>query len=341
MSTNQLIQNMVLAPEVPAAPGLVFRGFRGEADYPAMLAVISGSKEADQIERTDSLEDVTRNYRHLVNCDPYQNMLFAEVDGRAIGYSRVWWEQEENGPRRYLQINFLLPEWRGNGIRRAMVRYCEQRLGEIASAQPANGPRVFEAWAADTETHWESVLTEAGYEPVRYGLTMARPNLEEIPDLPLPDGLEVRPVRPEHYRQIWEAAHEAFRDHWGYTEDEWSEDNYRHWQEDPLFQPHLFQVAWAGDQVAGMVQNFIDPKENEAYHRRRGWTEGICVRRPWRRKGLARALIARSFRVHKEQGMAEAALGCDAENLNGAVRLYTSMGFRPIKRFTTYRKPMA
>jgi len=26
-------------------------------------------------------------------------MLFVEVDGKVIGYSRVWWEQEENGPR--------------------------------------------------------------------------------------------------------------------------------------------------------------------------------------------------------------------------------------------------
>ena len=89
-----------------------------------------------------------------------------------------------------------------------------------------------------------------------------------------------------------------------------------------------------------MVQNFIDGEENREYNRKRGWTEGICVRRPWRQRGLAKALIARSFQVLKDQGMTEAALGCDAENLSGAVHLYRSMGFQPIKKHIGYRKPM-
>ena len=40
---------------------------------------------------------------------------------------------------------------------------------------------------------------------------------------PLPDGLEVRPVLPEHHRAIWNADEEAFRDHWDHavvTEDD-------------------------------------------------------------------------------------------------------------------------
>jgi ribosomal protein S18 acetylase RimI-like enzyme len=38
--------------------------------------------------------------------------------------------------------------------------------------------------------------------------------------------------------------------------------------------------------------------------------------------------------------MSEAALGVDPENLNGALQLYKSMGFREVQRFTTYRKPL-
>lgn len=104
--------------------------------------------------------------------------------------------------------------------------------------------------------------------------------------------------------------------------------------------PHLWQVAWAGDEVAGMVLNFIDEAENTEYGRQRGYTETICVRRPWRRLGLARALIARSFQVLKDQGMTEAALGVDAENISGALRLYQSMGFQVVKQHTAYRKPL-
>ena len=37
---------------MPDVPGLVFRRFRGESDYPHMVAIIAGSKDADQIERS-------------------------------------------------------------------------------------------------------------------------------------------------------------------------------------------------------------------------------------------------------------------------------------------------
>jgi mycothiol synthase len=340
MSAKQPVDNTIIIPDAPAIPGLTFRHFRGEADYPAMLSVIEGCKKADGVERTDSVENIARNYRHLTNCDPYQDMLLVEVDGQLIGYGRVFWEKELEGKRRYMHFTFLLPQWRGRGIRRSMLRHNERRLHEIAAGHPLDGPRVFEAWAADTETHWATLLLEEGYEPARYGLTMVRPDLENIPDLPLPDGLEVRPVQPEHIPIIWAAAKEAFRDHWGYSEDEW-DDYLASWRESPTFEPGLWQVAWEGDQVAGMVQNYIDEEENQEYGRKRGWTEGICVRRPWRRQGVARALIARSFRLLKELGMTEAALGVDADNLNGALQLYKCMGFREIKRDTTYRKPLS
>jgi GNAT superfamily N-acetyltransferase len=182
------------------------------------------------------------------------------------------------------------------------------------------------------------LVTDLGYGPVRYGYEMVRPDLENIPDLPLPEGLEVRPVKPEHYRLIWQALNEAFKDHWGSVE--WREEWLEEWMESPTFNPDLWQVAWDGDQVAGTVLNFINHKENEEYDRKRGWTEYICVRRPWRRQGLAKALIARSLHVVKEQGMTEAALGVDTQNPNGALQLYEGMGFRPVKHYTTYRKPL-
>jgi ribosomal protein S18 acetylase RimI-like enzyme len=324
---------------VSAGARPVFRPMRGEADYPGMLEVIHGSEVADGQERTDTLEEITRNYQHLVNCDPSRDVIIVEAGGRVIGYSRVWWVDDDGHLRRYLHLNYLLPEWRGQGIRRALMRQAERRLIEIAAEHSIDLPRYFEAFAADTESHWESLLVEDGYTAAGGGLQMVRPTLDDIPDLPLPDGLEVRPVQPEHVPAILAASKEAFRDHWGFSEEAWDKETEGFLQH-PLFQPHLWQVAWDGDEVAGQVQNFIDTKENEAYGRKRGYTEGISVRRPWRRRGLAHALIARSFHVLKEQGMTEAALGCDAENLSGAVRVYTAMGFRTVKRFTAYRKRM-
>ena len=68
----------------------------------------------------------------------------------------------------------------------------------------------------------------------------------------------------------------------------------------------LWRVAWDGDEVAGQVRSFINAEENERRGRLRGYTEHISVRRPWRRRGLARALIAASFPLLRARGMTEA-----------------------------------
>jgi ribosomal protein S18 acetylase RimI-like enzyme len=90
-----------------------------------------------------------------------------------------------------------------------------------------------------------------------------------------------------------------------------------------------------------MVLSYIDRDENEKFGYKRGYTENICVRRPWRRQGLAKALIALSLLVLKERGMSEAKLGVDAENISGALHLYESMGYQVVKRSTIYRKPLS
>ncbi len=332
----------ILIPDAPAIPGLTFRGFRSEVDYPAMVAVLEGSKEADGLERVDTVDDVARTYRHLINSDPHQDMLFVELSGQVIGYGRVWWEREVTGTRLYAHFAHLLPAWRGLGIRRSMLRHNEGRLREIASqsrnGRPDTGPGCFDVWAAETEVHWCSLLASEGYAAVRHHLDMVRPHLEDVPELPLPDGMEVRPVRPDQLLQVRDAADEAFHEHWGQTESQLM--RFEEWRGSPTFSPELWQVAWNGDQVAGMVLNYIDHAENREYRRQRGYTEGICVRRPWRRRGLARALLARSLRSLRELGMEEAALEVDAENPNGAGRLYESLGFRVVKQHMTYRKPL-
>jgi GNAT superfamily N-acetyltransferase len=137
MSTHLRFQDITVRLHgPPAVSGLKFRKFRGEVDYPAMLAVINGSKGADRIERTDTLEDIARNYEYLLNCDPYQDVLIAEVNHEVIGYNRVFWEQLDDGTRTYSSFGFMLPSWRRRGIGRAMLLYAEQRLREIAAKHP-------------------------------------------------------------------------------------------------------------------------------------------------------------------------------------------------------------
>lgn len=338
MEKSVLQNNRITLADAPHIPGLSFRSFRGESDYPKMVAVIKGSKDADQIERVDEVEDVARNYKHLINSNPYKDMLFAEIDREVIGYQRVLWREELDGTRIYQLFGFLLPEWRRKGIGRAMFHWAERRLVEIAATHPKGQPKELESECADTEIGREALIKSEGYRAVRHSYIMVRPDLENIPDLALPEGVEIRPVLPEHYQKINDASKEAFQDDWGFCPD--FEDTVEQWLEDPNFDPTLWRVAWEGDEVAGMVLNYIDTRANEAYGYKRGWTENICVRRPWRKKGIARALIADSLRAIKERGMLQAALGVDTENVSGALRLYEGMGYQPIKRFSIYRKPL-
>ncbi len=325
----------------PHIPGLTFRRFQGEEDYPKMAAVIEASKAVDQIERTNSVEEIAHSYSHLVNCDPRQDMIFAEADGEVIGYGRAWWAHQSSGERIYWHIGFVKPAWRRKGIGSAMLRFLQNRMALVAAEERGDGPRYFQAFVADTELDTEMLLKKHNYTAVRYGFEMVRPDLEAIPDFPLPAGLEVRPVLPEHYRQIWDADVEAFKDHWGYSPP--TEEDYQFWLANPVqFTPALWQVAWDVDtnQVAGMVRGFINEGENEQYHRQRGWSENISTGRPWRKRGLARALIVRTLRTFKAMGMTESALNVDAQNPTGALRVYEACGFRAVKRSSTYRKPL-
>ena len=90
-----------------------------------------------------------------------------------------------------------------------------------------------------------------------------------------------------------------------------------------------------------VVEIHIGEKENRVFNLKRGWADPICVRRPWRRRGVAHALIMRSLRLFANMGLTEAALGVDTENTSGALRVYESCGFRPVSRSVTMRKTMA
>ena len=195
---------------------------------------------------------------------------------------------------------------------------------------------LLDNFVSNSELARMNLLEQHNYTAVRYAFDMVRPDLENIPDLPMPTGVEIRPVEEGHLRLIWEASNEAFRDHWGYIPDPWEE--FLSFIDSPEFDPTLWRVAWQADQIAGMVLSFIDKDQNVEYGRKRGYTENICVRRPWRKQGLAKALIASSLLALKERGMSEAGLGVDAENISGALHLYKFMGFQVVKRSTIYRK---
>ena len=190
------------------------------------------------------------------------------------------------------------------------------------------------------ETARAAMLAKAGYHAERHFFEMVRPTLDAITDFSMPPGLEIRPVQPGHLRKIWDAHMLAFRTHWGHTES--SEADYQQWLKTKAQTPELWQIAWdtSTDEVAGQVKAFIDESYNKHHSRKRGWTEFISVGERWRKRGLARALIAKSLRAQAAVGMQDSGLGVDGENLDGATRVYQACGFIVTKRNCIYRKPL-
>ena len=165
---------------------------------------------------------------------------------------------------------------------------------------------------------------------------MVRDLSRPIPERPLPAEVEIRPVVEADHRRIWDADAEAFRDHWNRADR--TEADFEAWFASPDLDTSLWRVAWDGDEIAGSVMTFVFPGENEQLGLRRGWLEHVSVRRPWRRRGLASALIVDSLRVLLELGMTEAALGVDSENPTGALHLYEALGFHRARTGVAYRK---
>jgi GNAT superfamily N-acetyltransferase len=325
--------------DAPAVPGLVFRQYRGPGDFPGMVAVRDACMFADDLEWPLTVADMERDFAHLVNCDPWQDIILAEVDGEMVGWGHTHWYQEVGGHRLHHLYGYVVPAWRRRGIGTAILGWQEARQRAVAATLPQEERTFYQGELSDTEVAVRQLMERSGYAIVRRWHEMVRLLSEEIQDVALPDGLEVRPATPDQYRRIWDAENEAFRDHWGFSEPK--EEEYLRWVEDPVvMQPALWQIAWDGDEIAGQVKGFINHKENEIHGRLRGYCEFISVRRPWRKRGLATALIHRTLRLLKEQGMTEAALGVDTENLSGALRLYESCGFRPVKSGAVYRKPL-
>jgi len=330
--------------EVPDVHRLTFRHFLGDADYVLMSALLTESDQADEIHDAFSLDDIRNWCMPSARFDLYRNLLFAlrhNVEGEplVIGFSRVAWYTGLEDIRLYVQESFLHPDWREGGLWPIMVQQNEHRLREIAISHPLTHRRFYQAWATSTQVKWKSVLEGEGYQAVRHFNNMLY-RLNDFPDRALPAGLQIRPVQPEHYRRIWEAQREVQMELFEVVAENWTEERYQAWVANPSHTPQLWQVAWDGDQVAGMVLNRIDEPENKQPGRKRGYTEHILVRRAWRKRGLAGALLVRSLQILKAEGMKEAELGVDTENQSGAYEFYRRLGYQTFSTDVWYRKPM-
>jgi GNAT superfamily N-acetyltransferase len=278
MSTLDMRAAIPHVPDAPSIPGLTFRPFRDEQDFDRIVDLQNACHRVDGVDWLWVAEDLRNFMMNMANFDLRRDLLLAEVDARLIGYLRVLWNAEAGNNRQYFLTGNVLPELRRHGIGRALLHWGEQRARAIDSRDRSVGQHSFEVSAEEGAVGRHALLQREGYRPVRYSNRMVRPLDEPLPDALLPAGLEVRPVLPEHYRQIWEAINEAFQDHWGWTPSD--EGQFQAWLGWSLFAPPLWRVAWDGEEVAETVINVVDEAENQVYRRQRGMLYSIAVRLP-------------------------------------------------------------
>lgn len=316
--------------------GLRLRPYAGESDLVEIARILNAEAEADHLPDRFSSDGLAAEYGHPNDhFDASRDVTIAELDGRPVAVANREWVETTDGFREYRMGGAVDPEWRRRGIGTLLAADNERHLRDLAASHRP-GPRVLGSWSWETQSGHAAIVRAAGFAPVRWFFHMVRPTLDDIPALPLPDGLEIRPITPDLARAVWHADVEAFADHWGGFDR--SDEQLERWLADPDTDLSLWIVAFDGHDVAGGSLNVIGEVENRLTGRRRGWLASVFTRRPWRRRGLARAVIARSLAALRERGMTSAALGVDAENPSGALGLYEDLGFGVEHRATAWRK---
>jgi mycothiol synthase len=324
---------------VASIAGLRLRPFAGESDTAELVRVANAENAADGVSEHQTVEGMRA---YLANpseqFDPARDVTVAELDGRVVAWaSREWVDTRDGDLREYRLWGAVEPEHRRRGIGTALLAENERLSRALAAVQAVDRGLAFGAWAADGRPG-ARLLDRSGYSVVRWFFDMVRPTLDDLPEMVLPFGFELRPATPDQFPAIWRANREAFRDHWGGSDE--SEAAMHRFLDAPYVDPTLWLIAWDGDEIAGGVNNSINTEENEALGIQRGWLDSVFTRRAWRRRGLARALIAGSLRALRDRGATSAALGVDADNPSGALGLYEAAGFEIDDRFTACRKPM-
>lgn len=251
------------------------------------------------------------------------------ADGRRVGYAEVWTVQSVHWGMRL----FSHPDYPRAAIEAELVRLAEKRAREGISEAPPHARVTLSRMTSVKDAISEQVFADAGFTPIRRHWRM-RIDMDTRPPAPVwPEGITLATMRPGQEPAVHAALNEAFEDHWGHLP--LSFDMWRAFFLDRSdFDPSLCFLAMAGDEIAGF--SLCYPKQQP----RMGWVDDLGVRRPWRRRRAALALLLHSFGEFYRRGERAVGLGVDAQSLTGANQLYMKAGMRPIREWQTYEKEL-
>lgn len=310
---------------------VAIRNFQWE-DLAAITDLYNYCQEYDQLEGRMTLAELQNEWRSPLYTPEQECTVVYSPEGKLIAYGYV---------ERGVNLNkgwggaVVHPDYRSQGIGTHLLRYCDESYVERVAGQiEAETPLYIQRWTPESKTDAIELLQREGYKQVRTFYTM-RINFDApLESVVMPDGFIVKPFNPETDAfKVYEAQQEAFRDHWGHDADYPYED-WRTRITDPVFDASLWFIAYAGDEVAGVSLCNVWGEDIPDL----GWVGTLGVRRPYRKHGLATALLKHSFYEFQQRGFKKVGLGVDASNPTGAVALYERAGMHVHKRGLSFRK---
>lgn len=259
-------------------------------------------------------------------------------DNKIIGYAKL----DDHTPV-MVRINVevrIHPDYFGQGIDHQLMDWAEERAKQVIDRAPKGARVVLQSESAHTFEPGLNLLKSRGMTYVRSFYHMKIDLDIEPPQPQWPEGITVRLFqRGQDELAMLQVRQDSFQDHWGFIKQP-LEETLKLWQHvmdtDPTFDPSLWFLAMNGDQVVGIA--ICWPRSDDDPDM--GWVGTLGVIRPWRRKGLALALLQHSFGEFWQRGKRKVGLGVDAENLTGAMRLYAKAGMSPYRQFDLYEKEL-
>jgi len=233
------------------------------------------------------------------------------LDGETVvGYGQAIWTPEEGGPL-YLLAR-VHPEHQGAGIGTWLLAWGEALADE-------RGSRGVRADVVDRDEPGHELLRSRGYRPVRSSHTMSKDLVADEDEWAVPAGVTIRPYTDADERTLYEIHEASFSDHWGYRPTSFERFNEQMRGED--WDPTLVFLADHDGRTVGHIISFVFGDY--------GYVAGLGVVRPARGRGIATALLRRTFVEIAARGIHEIRLEVDAQNPHGAVALYEGVGMTP------------